>query len=112
MPFEKFHEVLKSTSSVFMPGYQNQTILFSILVFIMRKLIHPISYQGFPGDTSDLYHWSAKARGKRQVGSIPGLARSPEEGMATQSRFLTWRIPMDREAWWLQSIGLQRARHD
>ena len=30
-----------------------------------------------------------------------------EEGMATHSSILAWRIPMDREASWLQSMGLQ-----
>ena len=35
-----------------------------------------------------------------------------EEGMATHSSILAWRMPMDREAWRLQSTGLQRVRHD
>ena len=30
---------------------------------------------------------------------IPGLGRFLEEGMATHSSVLTWRIPMDRGAW-------------
>ena len=32
-------------------------------------------------------------------GSIPGSEDTPEEGMATHSSILTWRIPMDRGAW-------------
>jgi len=32
------------------------------------------------------------------LGSIPGLGRSLEEGMATHSSILSWRIPMDRGA--------------
>ena len=35
-----------------------------------------------------------------------------EEGMATHSSILAWRIPMDRETWRLQSIGSQRVGHD
>ena len=35
-----------------------------------------------------------------------------EEGMATCSSILAWRNPMDREAWWLQSMGLQIVWHD
>ena len=31
--------------------------------------------------------------------------------MATHSSILAWRIPMDKEAWWLQSIGSQRVKH-
>ena len=30
-----------------------------------------------------------------------------EEGMATHSSILAWRIPMDREVWGLQSMGSQ-----
>ena len=32
------------------------------------------------------------------LGSIPGLGRSLEEGKATHSSILAWRIPMDRAA--------------
>ena len=35
-----------------------------------------------------------------------------EEGMATHSNILAWRIPMDRGACSLQSVGSQRVRHD
>ena len=28
-----------------------------------------------------------------------------EEGMATRSSILAWRIPMDREAWWATVHG-------
>ena len=34
-----------------------------------------------------------------------------EEGLATHCSILAWRIPMDREAWWTKSMGLQRIRH-
>ena len=30
----------------------------------------------------------------------PGWEDPLEKGMATHSRILTWRIPMDRGAWW------------
>ena len=33
------------------------------------------------------------------LGSVPGLGKSPEEGIATHSSILAWRIPMDRGAW-------------
>ena len=35
-----------------------------------------------------------------------------EEGKAVHSRFLAWRIPWTKEPAELQSIGLQRVRHD
>ena len=37
---------------------------------------------------------------------------SMEEGMATHPSILAWRNPMDRGAWWLQSMGLQIVLHD
>ena len=33
------------------------------------------------------------------LGSVPGLGDPLEEGMATYSSILAWRIPMDRGAW-------------
>ena len=35
-----------------------------------------------------------------------------EKGMATHSSILAWRIPWTEEPGGLQSIGLQRVRHD
>ena len=35
-----------------------------------------------------------------------------EKGMATHSRILAWTIPWTEEPGGLQSVGLQRIRHD
>ena len=36
-----------------------------------------------------------------------------EEGMATHSGSLAWRIPLDRGAWWLATVhGVTRVGHD
>ena len=43
---------------------------------------------------------------------ISGSGRSPEEEMATHSSSLAWKIPCTEEPIWLQSMGLQRVRHD
>ena len=40
-------------------------------------------------------------------GSTPGSGRSLEEGMATHSSILAWRIPQTEEPGGLQSIELQ-----
>ena len=45
-----------------------------------------------------------------EPGSIPGLGRSLEKGMATHSSIISWRI--QREPGGLQFMGLQRVRHD
>ena len=44
-------------------------------------------------------------------GSIPELGRSPEEGMATHSSILAWRIPWTEEPGGLWSIRSQRVVH-
>ena len=46
------------------------------------------------------------------LGSIPGSGRSPEKEMATYSSILAWKIPWTEEPGRLQSVGLQRVRHD
>ena len=48
---------------------------------------------------------------ERQVMSL-GWEDPLEEGMATHSSILAWRIPWTEEPGGLQSIGLQRVRHD
>ena len=50
------------------------------------------------------------------LGLIPGLGRSPEgdpleEGMATHSIILAWRIPWTEDPGGQQSMGLQRVGH-
>ena len=47
------------------------------------------------------------------MGLIPDPGRSPlEEGMATNSSIPAWRIPWTEELGGLQSMGLQRVRHN
>ena len=48
---------------------------------------------------------NAKAGGLRDMGSIPGSGDPLEEGMATHSRILAWRIPWTEESGGLQSKG-------
>ena len=42
-------------------------------------------------------------------GSTPGSGRSPGEGMATHSSFLSWRIPWTEETGGLLSTGSQES---
>ena len=44
--------------------------------------------------------------------SLPGGDDPLEDGMATHSSILTWRIPWTEEPGRLQSLGLQRAGQD
>ena len=47
---------------------------------------------------------------RRDVGSIPGQEDPLEEGMATLSRILAWRTPMDGGAWWNTAHGAAKSR--
>ena len=51
--------------------------------------------EGFPGGSDG----KESACSVEDLGSIPGLGRSLEEGMATHSSILASRIPMNRRAW-------------
>ena len=44
------------------------------------------------------------------LGSILGWEDPLEEGMATHSRILAWRIPTDREAWWATVHGVAKSQ--
>ena len=54
----------------------------------------------------------ANAGDTGDAGSISGLRRSLEEGMATHCSILAWRISWTEEPGGLWSIGLQKVRHD
>ena len=54
---------------------------------------------GFPGVALVVKNPSANAGDARDMGSILGQEAPLEEEMATRSRILAWRIPMDRAAW-------------
>ena len=54
----------------------------------------------------------ANTGGIRNMGSIPGLGRSPEEEMATHCSILARRIPWTKEPGMLQSMRLQSIAHN
>ena len=55
---------------------------------------------------------TGEARDPRDTGLIPGSGRSPGGGHGNPSQFSCLKNPMDREPGRLQSIGLQRVRHN
>ena len=55
-------------------------------------------------------HPPASTGYRRDASLIPVLGRSLEEGMATHSSILAWRIPWTEEPDRLQSTGSQRDR--
>ena len=46
------------------------------------------------------------------VGSIPGLGRSPGGGRGNPLQYSCLENPMDRGAWWATVHGVARVRHD
>ena len=66
-------------------------------------------FLGFPGDSGVK---NPPARQETLVQSL-GWEDPLEEGMATHSSILAWRIAMDEGAWRsAESMGLQRGGHD
>ena len=77
---------------------------------VKLDLLRCKSLEGFPGGSEKESAYNAVAAG--DMDSVPESGRSPRERKATHSSMLTWRIPWTEEPGRLQSIGLQRVRHD
>ena len=74
-------------------------------VHIVKPMVFPIVVYGYES-------WTIKkAECQRDVRSL-GQKDALEEGMATHSSILAWRIPWTEEPGRLQSMGSQRVRHD
>ena len=86
-------------------------LFFFILVYFSLQLFFYVIYtqvcimQGFPGD-SVIKNLPANAG---DVGLIPGLRRSPEEGMATHSSSLVWTVPWTEKPGGLQFMGYEKS---
>ena len=67
--------------------------------------------------TRVIYHQYYGSDGKESacnagdLDSIPGLGRSPGEGMEIHSSILAWRTAWTEDPGGLQFMGLQRVRH-
>ena len=44
------------------------------------------------------------------MGSIPGLGRSPTEGNGNPLQYSCLKIPMDRENWWASVHGVTKSQ--
>ena len=63
---------------------------------IICNIIKWLSNHGLSPGSSDGKEYAYNVG---DLGSIPGLGRFLEEGMATHSTILAWRIPLNRGAW-------------
>ena len=59
----------------------------------------------FPGSSAG----KGSACSAGDPGLIPGLGRSPGGVMATHSSIPSWKIPMDRGAWWATVHGVTKS---
>ena len=65
-----------------------------------------------PGGPSSKEPTCQCRRQERDTGSIPGSGRSPGGGLGNPLQHSCLENPVDRGAWRLQSVGLQRVRYD
>ena len=73
---------------------------------LFKKYFHCSGH--FPGGSDG----KASACNAGDLGSIPGLGRYPEEGNGNPLQCSCLKNPMDRGAWGLKFMGLQRVRHN
>ena len=66
----------------------------------------PSDKVGLPGDADG----KESACNAGDLGSIPGLGRSPGGGHETHSGMLAWRIPIDRWSWWATVHGVTKSQ--
>ena len=66
----------------------------------------PLVISGFPGGSEV----KASACNVGELGSIPGLGRSPGEGNGNLLQYSCLENPMDRGAWWATVHGVAKSR--
>ena len=69
---------------------------------MLPKVIICIGLLGFPGGSEV----KVSACNVGDLGSIPGLGRSPGEGTGNPLQYSCLENPMDREAWWATVHGV------
>ena len=79
-----------------------------------RQILYQLSYQRSPGGCSGKESQSTANAGDRgDPGSIPESGRTSREGKSNPLQYSCLGNPMDRGALWaIQSMGLQRIRHN
>ena len=64
------------------------------------------THAGFPGDSDG----KKSTCNVGDLGSIPGLGRSPGGGHGNPLQYSCMENPMDREAWWATVHGVAKSR--
>ena len=84
------------------PYKKNSMIFFFICAFICDVYVH----KGFPGGSDG----KESACSAGDLGSIPGLGRSPREGNGYPLQYSCLENPMDRGAWWSTVNAVEKRR--
>ena len=80
------------------------SLFWGKMYFTERIIFQSFQWMGFSGGSDS----KESACNVGDLGSEDPL----EEGMATHSSVLAWRIPRDRGAWWVTVHGVERVGHD
>ena len=80
----------------------------SAILVISCLFDNSYSDRGFPGGAEV----KASACNVGDLGSIPGLGRSPGEGNGNPLQYSCLENPVDGGAWWATVHGSQRVGHD
>ena len=85
-----------------------KSLKIGCILELAHKRVLLAYFQGFPGSSDG----KTSAYSAGDLGSIPGLGRSPGEGNGIHSSIFAWKVPWTKEPGRLQSMGLQRVGHD
>ena len=89
-------------------GSKSQIPEKEIYIFLLYFFNGYLAFLGLPGSTAG----KESVFNAGDLGSIPGLGRSPGGGHGNHSTILSWESPWTEEPGGLQSMGSQRVRHD
>ena len=82
--------------------------LWKILPWTENRTLALLTWRerGFPGSSDG----KASAYNEGDLGSIPGLGRSPGEGNGNPLQYSCLENPMDRGAWWATTCGVTKSQ--
>ena len=98
--------VWTSFPDILYPALNLDWRFISYMILYMFQCHSPKSSHPLPGGSED----KASACNAGDLGSIPGLGRSPGEGIGNPLQYSCLENPMDRGAWWATVHGVAKSR--
>ena len=92
------------TKKILVPQSQSSSPIMQYT--ILQVLFGPLYFTLFPGGSDS----KASAYNVGDLGSIPGLGRSPGEGNGTPLQYSCLKNPMDRGAWYATVCGVTKSQ--